>query len=587
MRPFKATCALAVVLSALLMLSSACNQQTDSDFRLRYVTSVEQVGPVAYRDPLGSVSADGEWIAYTSDRYIDLIPSSGGPPQRFGPGINSINQLTWIGSSFAAAVRERSFDRSTVQWYRYDFESGERHALWNPGVSGKFRELVFDQSGTRAAGIISRGGQQHLVLVDMTNGMSGDTLASAARIGFPAFMPDGGISCLVLTDHGQDLQMPCGSPAADWAEHVYGRYVFSSDGNTLYYSKPDDRSRLDVWKRELASGSEMRISSFDRDAYSPSLASDGTLLFKSQDYGLFVAMTDAEGGWSTPVTSFLSETPMWDWTGEKLSFTWGDWRRQTDDIHYPDISQHVGYVDVTGDLPAKEPDVIVRQSYSEDQSLHWSPNGKWIVLHSHVNGDDIWLMPADLSEEAIQISEGGSETGWPRWSEDGRFIQYASYRRLPNGGRRSDLFVIEIDQDTGEILQGATPVDLGDFPLDAQHGEWLGGSDQIVFEAASEANRKSIYKVARTGGAPELIHEFESPQVFSGISASHDGKWITYIANGEGQWLQVFRVSSEGGHGQQLTWDPSHKTQPAYSPDGSKVAYTVFSFQVHFWAVDR
>lgn len=571
----------------ILLCLTSCSIQQEDPPNLRYIKSVEQVGPVAYRDPLGVISWDGEWIAHTSDRYIDLVPSSGGPATRFGPGVNAIRQLIWMGSSHAAAVLERSFDRSQSQWFRYDFESGERHVMWQPGISSVYSELAFDRESDRASGVVGRRGAQHLVEVDLTNGMIGDTLASAPRIGYPTFMPDGGVACLVLSDHGQDLQMPCGTEPELWALHVYGRYAFSPDGKVLYYSKPDERSRLDVWKRDLSSGAEQRLSFFDRDGYAPTIASDGTLLLKTQDYGLFVAMADADGGWSEPVTSFLSETPMWDWPGDKLSFTWGDWRRQTDDIHYPDISQHVGYVDVTGELPASEPDAIVRQSYSEDQSLHWSPNGKWIVLHSHVNGDDIWLMPADLSEEAVQISEGGSETGWPRWSADGRFIQFASYRRLPEGGRRSDLFVIEIDQESGEILMGATPVDLGDFPHDAQHGEWLGDSDTIVFEGASEANKKQIYTVPRTGGTPELIHEFDSPQVFSGISASQDGKWIAYVAPGEGDWLQIFRVSSDGGEGEQITLDPTHKTQPAYSPDGSKIAFTVFSFQVHFWAIDQ
>ena len=34
----------------------------------------------------------------------------------------------------------------------------------------------------------------------------------------------------------------------------------------------------------------------------------------------------------------------------------------------------------------------------------------------------------------------------------------------------------------------------------------------------------------------------------------------------------------------QLTQDPSHKTQPAFSPDGARVAFTVWSYEAAFWS---
>ncbi len=38
--------------------------------RLRYVTTVRQIGPVAYRDPLGAMSPDGTWLATTSGLHL-------------------------------------------------------------------------------------------------------------------------------------------------------------------------------------------------------------------------------------------------------------------------------------------------------------------------------------------------------------------------------------------------------------------------------------------------------------------------------------------------------------------------------------
>jgi Tol biopolymer transport system component len=42
-------------------------------------------------------------------------------------------------------------------------------------------------------------------------------------------------------------------------------------------------------------------------------------------------------------------------------------------------------------------------------------------------------------------------------------------------------------------------------------------------------------------------------------------------------------VPVAGGPVEQVTRDPSNKTQPAWSPDGSRLAYTVWSYTSTFW----
>jgi Tol biopolymer transport system component len=51
-------------------------------------------------------------------------------------------------------------------------------------------------------------------------------------------------------------------------------------------------------------------------------------------------------------------------------------------------------------------------------------------------------------------------------------------------------------------------------------------------------------------------------------------------------FYQVFRLPLDGGALQQLTTDRSNKSQPAFSPDGGRLAYTVWSYDAHFFSID-
>jgi Tol biopolymer transport system component len=89
--------------------------------------------------------------------------------------------------------------------------------------------------------------------------------------------------------------------------------------------------------------------------------------------------------------------------------------------------------------------------------------------------------------------------------------------------------------------------------------------------------------VSREGGRPRLLHEFECEERTSAISVSPDGKWIAFVAPGPSGYQQVFRVPASGGAPQQLTFDPSNKTHPAYSSDGTRIAFTVWQYEAQFW----
>jgi len=341
---------------------------------------------------------------------------------------------------------------------------------------------------------------------------------------------------------------------------------------------------LDLWVVPIAGGRATQLTSFSRDSYAPVLARDASVLFKVQSYRTVVAMAPAGGGATRALATFQSETPSWDPTGKRIGITFGRWRRVVDDAKYPDIAQDTGVLELFEEAPVDHVSRVVQSSPSEDQALCWSPNGKWIAFHSHKDqSDDIWLQPADQQlGEARRISflGRGAEVGWPRWSPDGRWVLFSGSSR---DTRRPALFVVGVDQETGRVTAEPEPIAIRNLDADVGHAEWLPDSAHIVVHAKEAPGRQMIFTVASAGGEVHVVHRFASEHDVPGLGASPDGRHVAFIAPAPDGFFQVFRMPLAGGAPVQVTTDPSNKTQPAWSPDGKQIAFTVWSYDAQFW----
>ena len=555
-----------------------------------HLATAHQMGPVAYRDPAGGVSPDGRFLAYTQGRELLVRDLAGDEVRSLGLAPSQLRYVTWHPDSDRLLVHERSFNRRRQAWFVYDLETGAKQTMWGTGYSSDLPslsallELSWAPDGQSLVGVV-RNAQVSRVWRISADGGTGEIVAESLRLSYPVVSPTGEVACVERYGGVQHLRYPCAEPRVHWldGQEPYGHVAFSRDGASIHYAAPNVDGVLELWSRPVGGGEARLLAVAERDVYGPAVTADGNIVYRSQHYMVSLSAVPADGGQARSITTFQSETPTWSPDGSEVSFTFGRWRVATDDVQYPDIDQHIGIVDATSPSPKSTPDKIVRSSYSEDQGMHWSPNGCWITYHSHIGGtDDVYLIRADDPSNPRIISADGHETGWPRWSPDGRWIVFPSYTRDAAGARKSFLYVIPIDQETGETLPQRA-VELWDFRHDALQAEWAPDSEGLVFEAAEGAGRKALYRVPREGGTPERFHEWASDQVHSGIAVSPDGAWVAYIGPDSAGFFQVHRVPMGGGEAEQVTVDPMRKTQPAYDPTGKWLAYTLFSYEARFW----
>jgi Tol biopolymer transport system component len=554
---------------------------TDLDaVRLTWVATAHQFGPVSYRDPAGGISPDGKWIAYSEGRFLRVRPIGGGPALDLPAGEAQIRNLSWNPDS--RRIVTDGF-QAQAGWAMYDIVTRNRSGLTTADVA---RNAAWSPDGKRIASIVNTNEGPALRILT-ADGATERSQPVAGRVSSPAWTPGGEVACVIRDGTRMRLSIPCGARAIriDPDLDVYGPIAFSPDGHTVYFSLPNPAGTLDLWAADVGGGRARRLTNFSRDAYAPTVSADGAVMFKVQSYRTVVAVVPSEGGAAAPVAAFQSETPSWDPAGRSIGVTYGTWRRVVDDAHYPDIAQDAGIIPADPAHPAAAPSQVVHASASEDQSLCWSPNGRWLAFHSHKDeSDDIWLRPAagDATPIRVTFLGRGAETGWPRWSPDGRWILFSGASRTTH---RTVIYALGLDQESGRVTSEAQEVAIRGVEGDVTHAEWLPDSVHFVAVGKEGPGRHIIITASRDGTETRVVRRFASEHDMPGLAVSPDGRDVGFVAPAPDGYFQLFRMPLAAGEPRQVTTDPSNKTQPAWSPDGRTFAVTVWNYDAHFYVI--
>lgn len=273
-------------------------------------------------------------------------------------------------------------------------------------------------------------------------------------------------------------------------------------------------------------------------------------------------------------------------------------------------------VGADGGFPTRLAPTLGAVPYQSNYMPQWSPAGDWIAYASGKSGaTEIWLWsPADGRD--LQLTKlGQTRINSMSWAPDGRSIAFA-------GDRYGSYDIWTVAVPSGQVTRLTTDLRYEVYPTFTPDGQtilfvqldqrWVdhdiiampagGGPARLVTRDTNffdyGAGRTFGYPMPSPDGKSVLFRSHRSGWInywiapIAGGAArpmaaetqdqgnarwSPDGKWISYVGNQSG--TQDLRVVAAAGGASKALVSPAMGTvgNPAWSPNGSKLAYTLGS----------
>ncbi len=189
-----------------------------------------------------------------------------------------------------------------------------------------------------------------------------------------------------------------------------------------------------------------------------------------------------------------------------------------------------------------------------------SPDGSRVVfavtttdLAADTTQTNLWLVPT-AGGEPRPLTTARAKEGSPRWSPDGATVLFISNR----GGTR-ELWLIPADGGEARVVRRADATPLHP-DTDVSEPAWSPDGTKIVYVAKTP--RPAVDDPTHTpteGSDVKVITRF-------GYKADGEGFW-------DGKYKHLHVVAATGGDPMQLTDGEWNDIQPAWSPDGTRIAF--------------
>jgi TolB protein len=168
---------------------------------------------------------------------------------------------------------------------------------------------------------------------------------------------------------------------------------------------------------------------------------------------------------------------------------------------------------------------------------------------------DVYTINFD-GTEFLRITNFQSLTLSPRWSPDGKFISFTSYR---NGN--PDLYI--------RSMNGAKVEKIANFDGINLAGSWSRDGRKLLLTLSKDGNEEIYAMDLGSRNLERLTHDFA---IDVSPAWSPDNRRIAFVSNRSGS-PQIFTMDTTGNDVKRLTYDGSYNTSPSWSPRGNRIAY--------------
>jgi Tol biopolymer transport system component len=237
--------------------------------------------------------------------------------------------------------------------------------------------------------------------------------------------------------------------------------------------------------------------------------------------------------------------------------------------------RQVGGDESTNEIFSMKPDGTNKKrltnNSTNDEDPQLSPNGRWVVFEREVNGNaDIFKMKPDGSQvtRLTNNAAGTVDNKDPGWSPTGQRIVFSSDR---NGD--DSLYLMNADG-TGE-----TRLTFPDSADDDSNPRWAPNGEKIAFTREFDsASVDASICVIRPNASGETCITGDQFDSIDDPDWSPNSMRITFEGHEPASPSaneNIYTMNPNGDNVVQRTARNDHASDPAYSPDGSKIIFEV------------